>query len=62
MKRTGYMLTAFIILAGIAGCSSESRDVTMHEPGVYKGDKDQMLARQGQQELIDRFKLVQTDR
>ena len=62
MKRTGYMLTALIILAGIAGCSSESRHVTMHEPGVYKGDKDPLLSRQGQQELIDRFKLVQTDR
>ena len=62
MKRTGYVLAAFILLIGLAGCSSESRDVTMHKPGVYKGDKDQMLARQGQQELIDRFKLVQTDR
>lgn len=62
MKCTGYVLAVFIVLAGIAGCSSESRDVTMHKPGVYKGDKDQMLARQGQQELVDRFKLVQTDR
>lgn len=62
MKRIGCMLTAFIILAGLAGCSSESRKVTMHEPGVYKGAKDPLLARQQQQELIDRFKLVQTDR
>jgi len=62
MKRTGYILAAFILLVGLTGCSSESRDVTMHKPGVYKGDKDQMLARQGQQELVDRLKLVQTDR
>ena len=62
MKRKWYILTAFIVLAGIVGCSSESREVTMHKPGVYKGDKDQMPARQGQQELIDRFKLVQADR
>jgi len=36
----------------------------MHEPGVYKGDKDELLAKsqQQQQVLIDRFKLVQTDR
>ena len=36
----------------------------MHEPGVYKGDKDPAArqSQQQQQELIDRFKLVQTDR
>ena len=35
----------------------------MHEPGVYKGAKDPLLAMQQQDRiLIDRFKLVQTDR
>jgi len=36
----------------------------MHEPGVYKGDKDELLAKsqQQQQVLIDRIRLVQTDR
>jgi hypothetical protein len=29
---------------------------------VYKGAKDPVLALKQQQELIDRFKLVQTDR
>ena len=53
---------AIIILVGLLGCSSEPRDVTMHEPGVYKGAKDPLLGQQRQQELIDRFKLVQTDR
>lgn len=62
MKCTGYVLAVFIVLAGIAGCSSESRDVTMHKPGVYKGTQDPLLARQGQQELANRFKLVQADR
>ncbi len=62
MKRKLCVLTAFIVLAGVIGCSSESRKVTMHEPGVYKGAKDPLLALQQQQELIDRFKLVQTDR
>ena len=39
MKRKWYIVTAFIVLAGLAGCSSEPRSVTMHEPGVYKGDE-----------------------
>jgi hypothetical protein len=62
MKRRLCVLIAFVALVGLAACSSESRNVTMHEPGVYKGAQDPLLARQGQQELIDRFKLVQTDR
>ena len=51
-----------LVLTGLIGCSYESRKTTMHEPGVYKGAKDPLLAQQHQQELIDRFKLVQTDR
>ena len=62
MKRILFILTAFVVLAGLVGCSSESRNVTMHKPGVYKGAKDPVLALKNQQELIDRFKLVQTDR
>ncbi len=62
MKCTGYILMAFIILGGFAGCSTESRKTAHHEPGVYKGEKDQLLTLQNHQELIDRFKLVQTDR
>ncbi len=62
MKRILFVSVAFAVLAGLVGCSSESRKVTMHEPGVYKGAKDPVLALQKQQELIDRLKLVQTDR
>jgi len=62
MKRTWPILMAFIVLVVLTGCSYESRKTTIHEPGVYKGTKDPLLARQQQQELIDRFKLVQTDR
>jgi len=62
MKRASYILMAFLVLGGVIGCSYESRETTYHEPGVYKGEKDQLLARQQHQELIDRFKLVQTDR
>jgi hypothetical protein len=62
MKRKWAVLTAFVVLAGLTACSSEPRSLTMHKPGVYKGDKDELLNRSQQQELIDRFKLVQTDR
>jgi hypothetical protein len=64
MKRVGYilMLMAFLVPAGLTGCSYESRETTVHKPGVYKGAKDDLLARQHRQELIDRFKLVQADR
>ncbi len=62
MKPIGTLLMAFIVLAGLAACSTESRKTTIHEPGVYKGTKDPVLALKNQQELIDRFRLVQTDR
>jgi hypothetical protein len=62
MRRIGYVLTPFIILMGLVGCSYEPRKTTIHEPGVYKGEKDPLLALKNQQELIDRFRLVQTDR
>ena len=66
MKRMIQLLSVLVVsavlLAGLAGCSIEPRSVTMREPGVYKGTKDPMLALQNQQVLIDRFRLVQTDR
>ena len=62
MKRIFVMLTAFAVMMGLVGCSSESRSVTVHKPGVYKGGKDPVLALKNQQELIDRLKLVQSDR
>lgn len=62
MKSIGYLLIAFLLLMGLTGCSYEPREMTIHEPGVYKGGKDPLLASQHRQELIDRFKLVQTDR
>jgi len=68
MKCMIWLLTVSVVLAaflvvGLAGCSMEPRSVTMHEPGVYKGAKDPLLAMQQQdQVLVDRFRLVQTDR
>ena len=62
MKRILFMLTAFVIIAGLVGCTTESRSVTAHKPGIYKGEKDQLLALKNQQELIDRLKVTQSDR
>ena len=62
MKCIGTILMVFIVLAVLTACSTESRKTTIHEPGIYKGVKDPLLALKNQQELIDRLKLVQTDR
>jgi hypothetical protein len=62
MKRIIYFLAALIFFATLWGCSSEPRSVTMHKPGIYKGEKDELLALKNQQNLVDRLKLVQTDR
>jgi len=67
MKCMIWLLTVSVasaaLLAGLAACSLEPRSVTIHEPGVYKGMKDPLLARQDQEKVLaDRFKLVQTDR
>jgi len=62
MKRILFMLTAFVVIAGLVGCTTEPRGITMHKPGVYKGEKDQILALKNQQELIDRLKVTQSDR
>jgi hypothetical protein len=62
MKRIIFLLPALLLIALQVGCSTEQRSMTMHKPGVYKGDKDQLLALKNQQELIDRLMLGQTDR
>ena len=62
MKHIGYLLMALIFFAVSWGCSSEPRSVTVHKPGIYKGEKDDLLALKNQQNLVDRFMLVQTDR
>lgn len=54
-----------IALAILWGCY-ESVDTAFHEPGVYKGKQDPLLVKQRQpeqqQQLVKRFKQVQTDR
>ena len=59
------LITAMIVLAGITltGCSEET---ALHEPGVYKGESDPLLAKQSdpqhQEQLAERLRAVQTDR
>jgi hypothetical protein len=59
------IMVILLLSLGLSGCY-QSADVTMHEPGVYKGAKDPLVKLQGsseqQQKLKDRFNLVQTDR
>ncbi len=62
MKCIACLVTTFLVLVVLSGCSTEPRTTTIHEPGVYKGEKDPVLALKNRQELIDRFRLVQTDR
>jgi hypothetical protein len=62
MRRIFYTLVAVLLLIGFAACSDESRNFTMHEPGIYKGTKDPLLAVKEHKELEARFKMVQTDR
>jgi len=62
MKRIGCLLLAFFFLVALSACSSEPRGTTVHKPGIYKGEKDPLLALKNQQELSDRVRLVQTDR
>lgn len=60
------LMLAFGLVAtlGLAGCW-EDTDVTVHEAGKYKGDKDPLLSQQASsraEALQKRFQLVQADR
>jgi len=55
-------IISILLITGLAACSSESREFTMHKAGLYKGTKDPLLAKDLHQELNDRFKMIQTDR
>jgi len=51
-------------VATLSGCW-EDTDVTIHEPGAYKGPADPLLAQDaGARESVlkERFQMVQTDR
>jgi hypothetical protein len=59
------LAAAAACLGALAGCYG-SPDVTLYEPGVYKGEQDPLLETQRsaeqQRRLRERFELVQTDR
>lgn len=67
MRFTASMLcgTAVFLSLGLAGCS-DSGDVTLHKPGVYKGPVDPLVEKQRspeqQEKLQARFNQIQTDR
>ncbi len=55
---------ATLISVGLSGCW-ESTDITMHEPGEYKGATDPLLqadAGARSEQLKERFQTVQIDR
>jgi len=68
MTLRGALYTTFLLFAGmgLSGCYENPREVSLHEPGVYKGTTDPLLdalQKPGlQQQLQERFSLVQTDR
>jgi len=62
MKRYICILAALLIFVSLAACSDEPRELTLHEPGEYKGTQDPLLAKGQHPELDNRFMKVQTDR
>jgi len=65
MKTAIRVLAVLGSTALLAGCYDDDSEVTVHEPGVYKGDTDPLLSKDAEARastLEDRFNLVQTDR
>ena len=64
-RRPLAMVLALALLPMSLTACAERAEVTLHEPGVYKGDTDPLLAKQDSQyveTLQDRFAKGQTDR
>jgi hypothetical protein len=64
MKTAIQVLALLGVTAFLAGCY-DSAEVTVHEPGEYKGRSDPLLQSDAESRastLEERFKLVQTDR
>jgi hypothetical protein len=59
------VLALAVLPMSLTACA-EKADVTLHEPGVYKGGKDPLLAKQQNPEYIEtlqeRFARGQSDR
>jgi hypothetical protein len=60
------LLPVLLLSASLFGACYESPDVAIHEPGVYKGAHDPLLAEQRSprqlQILRERLKRIQMDR
>jgi hypothetical protein len=56
------IIASLVICIGLAACSDEPGEFTMHKAGEYKGTRDPLLAIGEHQELNKRFMQVQTDR
>ena len=55
---------AVVLAAGLAGCW-DSTEVTVHNPGEYKGQADPLLSQAASarsRSLMERFQRVQADR
>ncbi|GEM_PF-623481 len=68
-SRSGRLAAAAVLaiaLLGLSGCYEDPGEVTLYDPGVYKGEEDPLLARSGTDELEaklqNRFQTGQTDR
>ena len=64
IKNATLAAAAVVLAAGLAGCW-DSTEVTVHNPGEYKGEKDPLLAQSASARtdaLMKRFQLVQIDR
>jgi hypothetical protein len=62
MQTLARIAAGLIMVVSLAGCY-ESADVTIYEPGEYKGPKDPLLQGNDRTETLKkRFSMVQTDR
>ena len=65
-RRLVSTMTLAVMSVGLAAGCTDEVDVTLHEPGVYKGSPDPLLAKQKdpqhQKALEERFRQVQWDR
>ncbi len=63
--RYQYIKSCFIAMSLAALCACSDVQENLHEPGVYKGKTDPLLAKSGAEQdkiLADRFSAIQTDR
>ena len=64
IKNATLTAAAAVLAAGLAGCW-DSTEVTVHNPGEYKGEPDPLLAQSASARantLTERFQRVQADR